>query len=102
MGRLFRKISIVVIKIANATAVRECSPVRRGLVIRADDCRSVFRREIGSDVPRDDARLFIPRTKCATQRVNDASFYLVYDFFGKVFKSERGGIIGELMSKCCL
>src|SRR6266550_964870 len=102
MGRLFRKISIVVIEIANTTAVRECGPVRRRLVIRADDCRSVFRREIGSDFSCNDARLFVPRTKCATQRVNDASFYFVYDFFGKIFKSERGGITGELMSKCRL
>src|SRR5947199_3539579 len=102
MGRLFPQIRIVVIEIANATAVRESGPVRRRLVIRADDCRSVFRREIGSDVSRNDARLFVPCTKCATQRVNDASFYFVHDFFGKIFKSERGGISGELMSKCCL
>src|SRR5438552_3736380 len=101
MGRLFRQIRIVVIEIANATAVRESGPVRRRLVIRADDCRSMFRSEIATDVPRNDARLFVPRTKCATQRVKDASFYFVYDFFGKIFKSERRDITGELMSKRC-
>src|SRR5437667_11736440 len=98
MGRLFRQIRIVVIEIANATAVRDSGPVRRRLVIRADDCRSVFRREIGSDVSRNDARLFVPRTNCATQRVQYASFYFVSDFAGTIFKSERRGITGELMS----
>src|SRR5204862_8340911 len=95
------QIRIVVIKIPDATAIGECGPVRRRLVLGADDCRSVFRGEIGSDVSRNDARLFVPRTKCATQRVKDASVYFVYDFFGKIFKSERRGITGELMSKRC-
>src|SRR5207249_9574217 len=96
------KISIVVIEIANATAVRECGPVRRGLVSCANDRRTVFRRKIGSDFSRDCARFFIPRAQRAAQRVSDAPFYFVHDFFGKVLKPKRGGIISELMSQCCL
>ena len=102
MCRLFRQIRIVVIEIADSAAVRECGPVRRCLVIRADDCRSVFRRKIGSDFSRNDARLFVPRAQCATQRVNHAPFHFVHDFFGKILKPKRGRIIGELMSKRCL
>src|SRR5205814_4671280 len=71
-------------------------------MIRANDRRSVFSREIGSDVSRNDARLFVPRAQCTSQRVNDTPFHFVHHFVGKILKSERGGITGELMSKCCL
>ena len=41
--RLFRKIGVVVIEIANATAGRERRPIRRRLVIGADDrCAPFF------------------------------------------------------------
>src|SRR5438128_12555447 len=56
MCRLFRKVSVVVIEIANAAAVRESAPIRRRFVRRADDCRSFRRRKIRSYLARDHAR----------------------------------------------
>ena len=69
---------------------------------RADDCRTVSSRKIGSDVSRYDAWLFVPRAQRAAQRVYDTPFHFVHDFFRKILKPERGGIISKLMSKCCL
>src|SRR5437764_114873 len=65
MGRLLRKISVVVVKIANATAGGEGSPIRRRFLGRADDGRSLFRRKIRSDFARDDARFFVPGANSA-------------------------------------
>src|SRR5260370_34438426 len=65
MRRLLRQISVVIIEIADATAIRERRPVWRRFVIRADDGRSVFRRTIRRNFSLDRALLFLPRSQPA-------------------------------------
>ena len=79
VGRFFRKIGVVVIEIADATAGREGSPIRRRLVIGADDSAAIFCRKIRRDFTRNHARLFVPGPEGATERVDHAAFHLVHD-----------------------
>ncbi len=88
MRRLFGKVGVVVIEIANATAVRECSPIRRRFVVRPDDCRSILRRKIRRDFARDRARLFVPGADRAAERIDHAPFHFVNDVLGKIFEIE--------------
>jgi len=99
MRGLFRQIGIVVVEIANAGCIRECCPVRRRFVICADDCRSMLRRKFRNNFSRDRARLLIPRTERATERVEHAPLDFVNNFLRKIFEPERAGVFGKLMSK---
>src|SRR5205085_11249344 len=65
MRRFLRKVGVVIIEVANGTAVGECRPIRRRLVIRADDYGSMFRRKIRGNFSRNRARLFFPRAQRA-------------------------------------
>ena len=85
--RFFGKISVVVIEIANATAGRERRPIRRRLVIGADNGAAVFRRKIGSDFARDRARLFVPCAERAAKRINHPPLHLVHHFRCEIFVS---------------
>src|SRR5436305_8933842 len=60
MRRFLRKVSIIVIEVANAAAVRESGPIGRRLVARPDNCRSLLRRKIRGDFARNLARFLIP------------------------------------------
>src|SRR4029077_7696198 len=99
MRRLFRQIRVVKIEIANATAVGECRPVRRRLVIGAKDRGSVFRREISRYSSRARKRFFLPCAERAAQGIDHAPFHFVHDFLRKILKSQRAGVISKLMSK---
>src|SRR5437763_14692663 len=65
MRRFLRQIGIVVIKIANGTAVRECCPVRWRLMTGTDNCRSSLRRKLRCNLARTPAGLFLPRSEPA-------------------------------------
>src|SRR5438034_11819263 len=69
MGRFLRQIGIVVIEIANGTAVREYCPVRWRLMIGTDNCRSSFRRKLRRNLALNPAVLFLPRPERAAYRV---------------------------------
>ena len=99
MRRFLRQISVVVIEVADATAIRKRRPVRRRLVSSAKDCRSLFGRKIRSDFSRNRTWLFLPCSQRAAQRINDAPFDFVHNVFGKIFVSQRARVIGELMGK---
>src|SRR5207253_4645706 len=80
MRRFFRQISVIEIEVTNATARRERSPVRRSLMRRSDNCRSILRRKFRRDFSRDRARLFIPRSQRATKRIGYAAPHFVHHF----------------------
>src|SRR5262249_2569783 len=88
MRRLFRKIGVAVIKIPNESAIRERGPVRRRLMVGADDCRSIPRRKFRRNLARDSARLFVPSTDRATERIDHSPFYFVNDLLRKTFETK--------------
>ena len=65
MRRFLRQIGIVVIEIANATPIRERSPVRWRLMTGTDNCRASFRRKLRRNLARNPAGLFLLRPECA-------------------------------------
>src|SRR5262249_58162827 len=69
------------------------------LVIRTNYCRSLTCKKMQSYISRNCARLFLPCSQRAAQRIDDAPFHLVHDLLGKILKSERTRVISELMSK---
>ncbi len=98
MRRFLREIGVVVIEVANAAAVREGGPIRRGLVRGADNRRAVLSgREIRNDVARDRARLLVPGAERAAERVHQPPLHFMDDVLREVLEIERAGEMGELM-----
>ncbi len=100
MRRFFRKIGVVVIEIANATAGRERRPVRRRLMIGADDGRAV-------SWPKNPTRLCARsrtalrsrrRARSRTNRSRAASLRARLPC-ERSSKLKRTGVFGETMSE---
>src|SRR5205807_10305044 len=93
------KIGIVVIKITDTTTGRERRPIRRRLMMRADNGRTMFCGKFRRDFPRDSARLFTPCTEGATDRIDDAPPHFVYGFTRQIFETKGTSVFGKLMGK---
>src|SRR5438094_8374308 len=97
MRRFLRKIGVVVIEITDTTAGRKRRPIRRCLVVRADNGRAMFRRKFRCDFPRNPAGLFVPCAQGATDRVDYPALHFTYSFARQIFETQSASVFGKLM-----
>jgi hypothetical protein len=68
-------------------------------MMRADNGRTMFCGKFRRDFPRNPAGLFIPRTECATDRIDYAALHFIYSFARQVFETKSASVFGKLMGE---
>ena len=92
VGRLFGKVGVIIVQVADQTAVGERCPVWRHSSSSAQQSRAGPGCPIpGGHVARDDSRPGRPRAERAAERINHAAFDLVHDGRGQVFEAQPDG-----------
>src|SRR5437867_8848375 len=99
MRRFLRKIGVVVIQITDTTAGRERRPIRRRLVVRADNGRTMFRRKFRRDFTRNPAGLFVPCAQRTAYRIDYSPSYFVHSFSREIFETQGRSVFGKLMGE---
>src|SRR5437016_14536145 len=99
MRRFLRQIGIVVIEITDTTASRERRPIRRCLVVRADNGRTMFRRKLRRDFPRNPAGLFVPCAQRTTYGIDYSPSHLVPSFARWIAETQGPMVFRKLMGE---